>query len=191
MFYIKNNFCEKQILTLWALILFSLFRAASLSGQPEPEARIKKMLNEINQAKNDSLKIVKYNELAFFYCNYIYDNKVADSLSRIAVKIAEKNTRPGLKLLAYNYYIESVNPEFNKARALDYINKAATLIRLIRNTRVQWRTYRNQFSVWLSCFEYKRASEDRAHLCHQSESPTSSLGRDGTGAQTRVGLVWS
>ncbi len=38
---------------------------------------------------------------------------------------------------------------------------------------------------------YKGASEDRAHLRHQSESPTSSLGRDGTGAKTRVGLVWS
>lgn len=39
--------------------------------------------------------------------------------------------------------------------------------------------------------EYKGASEDSAHLRHQSESPTSSLGRDGTGAKTRVGLVWS
>ena len=38
---------------------------------------------------------------------------------------------------------------------------------------------------------YKGASEDRAHLHHQSESPTSTLGRDGTGAKTRVGLVWS
>lgn len=37
---------------------------------------------------------------------------------------------------------------------------------------------------------YKGASEDRAHLRHQFESPTSSLGRDGTGATTRVGLVW-
>ena len=38
---------------------------------------------------------------------------------------------------------------------------------------------------------YKGESEDRAHLRHQSESPTSSLGRDGTGVKTRVGLVWS
>ena len=39
--------------------------------------------------------------------------------------------------------------------------------------------------------EYKGATEDRAHLRHQSKSPTSSLGRDETGAKTRVGLVWS
>jgi hypothetical protein len=38
---------------------------------------------------------------------------------------------------------------------------------------------------------YKGESEDRAHLRHQSESPTSSLGRDATGVKTRVGLVWS
>jgi hypothetical protein len=37
----------------------------------------------------------------------------------------------------------------------------------------------------------KGASEDRAHLRHQSESPTSSLGPDGTGAETRAGLDWS
>jgi len=38
---------------------------------------------------------------------------------------------------------------------------------------------------------YKGASEDRTHLHHQSDSPTSSFGRDGTGAKTRFGLVWS
>ncbi len=43
----------------------------------------------------------------------------------------------------------------------------------------------------IRALEYKGAAEDRAHLRHQSESPTSSLGRDGTGAKTRVGLVWS
>jgi len=38
-------------------------------------------------------------------------------------------------------------------------------------------------------FEYKEATEDRAHLRHQSETSTSSLGRDGARAKTRVGLV--
>jgi hypothetical protein len=42
----------------------------------------------------------------------------------------------------------------------------------------------------IRALEYKGAAEDRAHLRHQSESPTSSLGRDGAGAKTRVGLVW-
>ena len=43
----------------------------------------------------------------------------------------------------------------------------------------------------IRALDYKGASEDRTHLRHQSESPISSLGRDGTGAKTRVGLVWS
>ena len=43
----------------------------------------------------------------------------------------------------------------------------------------------------IRALEYKGTAEDRAHLCHQSESPTSSLGRDGAGAKTRVGLVGS
>lgn len=38
---------------------------------------------------------------------------------------------------------------------------------------------------------YKGEPEDRAHLRHQSESPTSSLGQYGTGAKTCVGFVWS
>ena len=43
----------------------------------------------------------------------------------------------------------------------------------------------------IQALEYKGAAEDRAHLRHQSESPTSSLGRDGTGAKTRIGFGWS
>ena len=42
----------------------------------------------------------------------------------------------------------------------------------------------------IRALEYEGAAEDRANLRHQSQSPTSSLGRDGTGAKTRVGLVW-
>lgn len=42
----------------------------------------------------------------------------------------------------------------------------------------------------IRALEYKGAAEDRAHIRHQSKSPTSSLGRDGTGAKTRVRLVW-
>lgn len=37
--------------------------------------------------------------------------------------------------------------------------------------------------------EYKGTAEDRARLHHQSESRTSSLGRDGAGAKARVGLL--
>lgn len=43
----------------------------------------------------------------------------------------------------------------------------------------------------IRALEYKGAAEDRAHLRYQSESPTSSLGRDGAGAKTRGGLVGS
>ncbi len=43
----------------------------------------------------------------------------------------------------------------------------------------------------IRALEYKGATADRAHLCHQSETSTSSLGRDGAGAKTRVGLVGS
>jgi len=43
----------------------------------------------------------------------------------------------------------------------------------------------------IRALEYKGATEDRAHLRHQFETSTSSLGRDGAGAKTRVGLVGS
>jgi len=43
----------------------------------------------------------------------------------------------------------------------------------------------------IRALEYKGAAKDRAHLRHQSESSTSSLGRDGAGAKTRAGLVGS
>ncbi len=43
----------------------------------------------------------------------------------------------------------------------------------------------------IRALEYKGTAADRAHLRHQSESPTSSLDRDGAGAKTGVGLVGS
>ena len=41
----------------------------------------------------------------------------------------------------------------------------------------------------IRALEYKEATEGRAHLRHQPETSTSSLGRDGARAKTRVGLV--
>ncbi len=37
--------------------------------------------------------------------------------------------------------------------------------------------------------EYEGTAEDRANLRHQSKSTTISLGRDGAGAKTSIGLV--
>ena len=56
-----------------------------------------------------------------------------------------------------------------------------------RNEMSEVTTEEKISSIW--ALVYKGASEDRAYLRHKSESPASSLGRDGTGAKARVGLV--
>ena len=58
-----------------------------------------------------------------------------------------------------------------------------------RNEISKVATKENISSIWT--LEYKRTAEDRANLRHQSESTTSSLGRDGAGTETSVGFVGS
>ena len=43
----------------------------------------------------------------------------------------------------------------------------------------------------IRALEYEGTAENRAHLRHQSESPTCSLGRTGAGVKARVGFVGS
>ena len=159
MHYTTNNVFTKRIRKVQVLVLIFVYTSGVAFGQSDPSARIKKALYEINFTKNDSLKIVKLSELANFFYNYLNDAHSADSLSEIAINIAETGTHPNLKLLTYNCYLESNDLDLYHQQALQYINKALLLVKLPGNSRMKWRTYHNQVAILLSMHEHKKALE--------------------------------
>jgi len=158
MFKIK---LQIPICSFFVLLIFCLFKPGAVLGQVDPANKINKLLYDINHSKNDSLKISKLAELALFYNNYIYDRKVADSLSEIAVKIAERSFRNDLLLLAYNSYIESDNfgNNFTRQKALDYATKASQICLKYKNPRMEWRTYHNLAKAYLEIYNYRKTME--------------------------------
>jgi len=148
-------------ISVLVLLLFCLYIPGTTLCQEDPADKINKLLYEIKHTNNDSVKISKLAELAMFYNDYIYDNKVADSLSEIAVKIAERSFRRDLLLLAYNSYIESNNQseEPYSKKVLDYANKASQLCLKLNNPRMEWRTYHNLAIANLETNDYQKARE--------------------------------
>ena len=170
-----------SVFPVFVLLIFYLYLPGSVVSQVDPTTKINKLLYGFNHADNDSIKITILAELALFYNNYVYDMKGADSLSEIAVKIAEKSLRTDLLLLAYNSYIESDNlgNKFYRQKALDYANKAAQLCLKYNNPLMVWRTYHNLVAASLSIDDYQKAMEfsQKAMVVARKMNDTSLLSR--------------
>jgi class 3 adenylate cyclase len=159
MFKLKLHIQMGSVLSVMVLMIFNLCIPAAIFCQPDPTKKINKLFYDFYHTNNDSIKISKLSELAQFYNNYIYDMKIADSLSEIAVQIAERSHHDNLLLLAYNSYIESDNAgnKFYRQKALDYANKAIQLCSKIHNPRMEWQTCHNVVAANLGMYEYKNA----------------------------------
>src|SRR5512144_1456825 len=72
----------------------------------KPDSVILRLKKEIAGAGNDSLKIERLNDLAFFYQDYLDDKHMADSLSDEAVLVAQLTFNNKLLILAYNRFTE-------------------------------------------------------------------------------------
>jgi hypothetical protein len=150
MYVFKNNL---------ALLLLLMFPAAGTFCQVEPSGFTRKPIREYKTTDNDSIKIEKLYQLAFFYSDYLGDNKSADSISEIAIQIAEKSYRPELLFLAYNGYIESNDLHENYQKALDYALKAEQISTTAINPGIAFRNYKNLALVYLSGYEFDKALE--------------------------------
>jgi class 3 adenylate cyclase len=144
-------------MSLVGLLLLNFFYPRINLAQNSPSNHVNDLWQEYKQAGSDSLKIEKLSELAFFYYDFIYDKEIADSLSDVAIRIAEMSYRPGLLLLAYNLYIESNDIDANYQKVLGYANKAVQLCNVISSPELEWRTWKNLADVYISNFDYNRA----------------------------------
>ncbi|MCX6304993.1 MAG: hypothetical protein NT040_08495 [Bacteroidetes bacterium] len=150
----------KYIIKINIFFFFLLIIPAfALFGQSDPLVYTRKLLQECNVTKNDSIKIEKLCNLAFFYYDYLGNNKVADSLGEAAIEAGEKSHRPELLYLAYNRYVESNDLHENYRKALDYMQKAEQLSLTGNNPEADFRNFKNLASVYLAGYEYDRALE--------------------------------
>ncbi|MFZ4520547.1 MAG: adenylate/guanylate cyclase domain-containing protein [Bacteroidales bacterium] len=109
------------------------------------------------KVKDDSSKVVLLTNLAFFYHEYLEDEKKADSLADAAITVAEMSLHSASLIRAYNGYLESTDNALFYSKALGYANKALQISRITNNDVNRWRTNRNIAKVYLSRYDYNNA----------------------------------
>jgi len=142
---------------LFFLLLFR-FPAGMVFGQIQPAVYTQQLLQEIKTTDKDSLKISKLFDLAFFYNDYLGDDKLADSMSSVAIQLAEMTHHPDLLFFAYNRYIESNNLFTNNKQALQYALKAQQ-ITIVKTAEKEFRNAKNLVAVYLAGYKYDKALE--------------------------------
>ena len=149
---------SRYILSLMpALVLAMMLFSIRSYGQVQPEAYKNKRPIEIMNEKDDSITIEQLSKLALYYYDNLGNKKLADSVSRKALDIAEASFRPGLLLLAYNRYIESNDPGLYLQKTLRYALEAVKLSKLLNKTDMEWRSYSNLVKVYLAAYDYDKA----------------------------------
>jgi hypothetical protein len=149
--------------TIYRTLLLSIFTillpwfSNELQAQAKPEEFISKLSSEIVNTRDDSLKIEKLAELAYYYSDYLGDKAAADSVCQKSIDLAEASYRPGLLLLAYNRYIECVDAGLYPDKALGYALEAVKLGKLENKPGLEWRSYSNLVAVYLSGYKYDKA----------------------------------
>jgi hypothetical protein len=172
---IKRNSGISNVLLFFLLI----FLPAGIFCQVDPVTYTRKLFQEYQAAASDSLKIEKLGDLAFFYFDYLGDNKTADSLGEIAIRIAGRSHRSELIFLACSRYIESNDLREYYQKALDYSLKAEQISLLSKKPETLFRSYKNLATVYLAGYEY-----DKALACsHKLQSIAGSLENTGWRAE--------
>jgi len=130
-----------------------------VSGQIDPTVYSKKIWLEYKNERNDSIKIEKLFTIAFLYYDYFGQNKLVDSVSDLAIQIAQVNHKPEFLLYAYNKYIESNYLYANYQKALEYALMAEQLAEVSNNPLLVYKSYINLATVYLLDYQYDKALE--------------------------------
>jgi hypothetical protein len=140
------------------ILVLGFLPGSTLFGQVDPAAYPAGLRSEIERTGNDSLKIEKLFDLAFFYFDYEGEDHRSDSLGQIAIGLAEASHRPELMVIAYSRYIESNNLYADFKRVLGYALKAEQLSGP-NDPGISFRIARNIVSVYMAGYEYDKALE--------------------------------
>jgi len=141
--------------TVIAILL--LGKPAICSEEANIAASANKPEHKNHQPENDSIKIEKLAEKAFYFNNYLGNKHLADSMGQKAIDYAEATFRPGLMLLAYIRYIESMDPGMYMPKSMRYAEEAVKLSKTVSNTGLGWRSLRNLAKVNIETYNYDKA----------------------------------
>jgi tetratricopeptide (TPR) repeat protein len=151
-FFIKLKGRRAVILLLfWALVSNGAVRG--LESADTTALRISK---EAGLAGNDSLRIRKLFDLAFHYFDRMGDARKADSVSKVAVMMAEGSHRPALIQLACDRYIRSNDLSVYYLDALGYALRAEQVSGTGNNDTYFTNTL-NLAEVHLAGYQYDKA----------------------------------
>jgi class 3 adenylate cyclase len=142
--------------------LFVFIVLLNISGpskaQQDPFINSALLWNEYQKTTADSVKIRLLSNLAFISSNFLDNTRLADSISDIAIRIAERNGNPLLKVIALNNYIESmIDFEWNYNKSVEYARQALQLCNTPEMVQFEWRTLHNLVAVYLSNSRYDSA----------------------------------
>ena len=150
----------KVIITGCLYFTFMLaFPVTDLYCQVDPLSVPVKLWKEIKASGNDSIKIERLSALAWYYSDFMDDHLHADSVSELAVAIAEESHLPELLMLACNRYVESNDLRENFRKALRYATRAEQVAGVMNAPLASYRTSKNLASVYLSGYFYDKALE--------------------------------
>lgn len=141
--------------------LIVLFLSLSCSAVVEASLASKEEIlrKAIRSERNDSIRMIRMFSLAYFYQDVQERHDAADSISEMALRIADMSNRHDLLLLAYNLYIESNDPLRNYLKCVSYGEKALQLCRISTDSLMEWRSCINLSKVFQERMEYAVASE--------------------------------
>ena len=147
---------RKFILSLIIFKVICLLTFPSF-GQSDPVAFIHKLQLKYKSARSDSLKIEALSELSYYCYDYLGEKQHADSISRLAIDLAEASYRPNLLLIAYNRYLECNDLGLFAERALCFAKEATRLCKQSGIPVMEWRCTSNLVEVYLSSYRYDNA----------------------------------
>lgn len=153
-----DRVCHHFIKSKLFFLLLLLLPTGKVSGQVYPADYAQKLSQEINSTDEDSLKISKLFDLAFFYNDYLGDDDLADSVSSVAIQLAEMTHQPDLLFFTYNRYIETNNLFSNNKEALKYALKAEQST-IVKTPVKEFRNATNLVAVYLAGYKYDKALE--------------------------------
>jgi len=141
-----SEFLFKTILLVFGLCSISKF----VVGQSDAFSHYNNLWIEYNSSKTDSVRIRLLGELSFL-ANYVLDEQIrADSISKIALKIAKQSKSTSLEIIALNNYIESVDVERLNRKALECARTAIRLSHNFGNLQLEWKSTNNLVTIMLS-----------------------------------------
>ena len=144
---------------LFSLCAMLMLPAARSAGMTDPDLYVRKLWIGYQMAKTDSIRIDKLSRIAYFSYDYLGDRALADSISELAIDLAEASYRPELLLMAYNDYLENNDLDAYHDKALKYALKANLLSTLQNNPTMEWKASMSLAEVYLSGYQCDKALE--------------------------------